>query len=76
MGQYYEYDGSVDVDAKGLTIGGYKSAFSLKNTVELMFDTLFDGLYRDGGLLECSTLPKPPTKYAIGLLFSKKKSMP
>jgi hypothetical protein len=27
MGQYYEYGGSVDVEAKGLTIGGFESAF-------------------------------------------------
>jgi hypothetical protein len=27
MGQYYEYGGSVHVEAKGLTIGGYESAF-------------------------------------------------
>lgn len=59
IGQYYEYGGSVDVEAKGLTIGGYELAFFadlvaawiLENTVKLMFDTMFDGLYRDDGLL-------------------------
>lgn len=59
MGQYYEYGGSVDVEQKGLTIGGYESAFFadlvaawiLDNSVPLMLETMFDGLNRDNGLL-------------------------
>jgi hypothetical protein len=45
--------------SKGLTIGSYKSAFFadlvaawiLENTVELMLDTTFDGIYRDESIL-------------------------
>ena len=54
MGQYYEYGGSVDVEQKGLTIGGYESAFFadlvaawiLENSVPLVLETMFDRLYR------------------------------
>jgi hypothetical protein len=58
-GEFWEYGGTIDVEAKGLTIGGYESAFFadlvaawiLENTVELMLDTTFDGIYRDDGIL-------------------------
>ena len=59
QGQYWQYGGDLDVDEKGLTIGGYESAFFadlvaawlLENTVELMLETEFNGIYRDDGLL-------------------------
>jgi hypothetical protein len=59
QGQYWEYGGVVDVNKKGLTISRFESAFFadlvaawiLENTVELMQDTLFDGIYSDDGLL-------------------------
>ena len=58
-GVFWEYGGTIDAEAKGLTIGGYESAFFadlvaawiLENTVKLMLDTTFDGVYRDDGIL-------------------------
>jgi len=58
-GAYYEYGGNVDVNNKGLTIGGFESAFFadlvaawiLENTEEHMTDVMFDGVYRDDGIL-------------------------
>jgi hypothetical protein len=58
-GTYYEYGGNVDVNNKGLTIGGFESAFFadlvaawiLENTEEHMTDVMFDGVYRDDGIL-------------------------
>ena len=56
---YYEYGGNIDVNNKGLTIGGFESAFFadlvaawiLENTEEHMTDVMFDGVYRDDGIL-------------------------
>ncbi len=58
-GVFWEYGGTVEAEAKGLTIGGYESAFFadlvaawiLENTVELMLDITFDGIYRDDVIL-------------------------
>jgi hypothetical protein len=58
-GAYYEYSGNVDVNNKGLTIGGFESAFFadlvaawiLENTEEHMTDVMFDSVYRDDGIL-------------------------
>jgi hypothetical protein len=55
--QYYEYDGEEAPDDRGLTIGGYESAwladlvgaFILDNTQHLFQDTIFHGFYRDDG---------------------------
>jgi hypothetical protein len=57
--RYYEYDGERDIRDKGLTIGGYESAwladlvaaFVLENTTELFNETVYDGIYRDDGLV-------------------------
>jgi hypothetical protein len=57
--RYYEYDGDRDVNNKGLTIGGYESAwlvdlvaaFVLENTQHMFKMTTFDGIYRDNGLV-------------------------
>jgi hypothetical protein len=55
--QYYEYDGEANPDDRGLTIGGYESAwladlvgaYILDNTQHLFKETLFHGFYRDDG---------------------------
>jgi hypothetical protein len=55
---YYEYDGDADPDDRGLTIGGYESAwlanlvwaYLLNNTQHLFEESLFQGFYRDDGL--------------------------
>jgi hypothetical protein len=57
--KYYEYDGERDIMDKGLTIGGYESAwladlvaaFVLENTTELFDEAIYDGIYRDDGLV-------------------------
>jgi hypothetical protein len=57
--KYYEYDGESDIRDKGLTIGGYKSAwlahlvaaFVLENTTKLFEEAIYDGIYRDDGLV-------------------------
>eukprot|EP00984_Skeletonema_dohrnii_P023783 scaffold12871_cov72-Skeletonema_dohrnii-CCMP3373.AAC.1 len=58
-GKYYEYGGE-DVDTKGLTIGGYESAFLadlvaafiLENTEDL-FEGAYSKIYRDDGVRIC-----------------------
>jgi hypothetical protein len=55
---YYGYDGECEIKDKGLTIGGYKSAwladlvaaFVFKKTANLFSGTVYDGIYRDNGL--------------------------
>jgi hypothetical protein len=57
--KYYEYDDDHDVNNKGLTIGGYESAwladlvaaFVLENTQHMFKMTTFDSIYRDDGLV-------------------------
>jgi hypothetical protein len=57
--KYYEYNGDRDVNNKGLTIGGYESAwladlvavFVLENTQHMFKTTTFDGIYKDDGLV-------------------------
>jgi hypothetical protein len=54
----YEYDGDKDPEEKGLTIGGYESAwladlvgaYILANTQQHFRETIYYGLYRDDGL--------------------------
>ena len=57
---YYEHGGSEDPTKRGLTIGGYKSAWLtdlvavwlLHNTESLFRRTsLYDGIYRDDGII-------------------------
>ena len=56
--KYYEYDGEKDPEEKGLTIGGYESAwladlvgaYILANTQQHFKDSKYHGLYRDDGL--------------------------
>ena len=60
-GEYYEYDGDKSVNDKGLTIGGFPSAwladicaaFILENAEDLFVDltTRYKGIYRDDGIL-------------------------
>ena len=58
-GKYWEYGGVPDVYEKGLTIGGYESAFLadlvaayiLENTQQFFDEAKFDGIYRDDGLV-------------------------
>jgi hypothetical protein len=55
--QYYIYDGDQSLDEKGLTIGGYESAwladlvYILEQVDEKFSDTRFFGMYRDDGLV-------------------------
>jgi hypothetical protein len=57
--KYFEYDGDRDVNDKGLTIGGYESAwladliaaFVLENTAQFFNEAVYDGIYRDDGLV-------------------------
>ena len=57
--KYYKYDGEREIHDKGLTIGGYESAwlsdlvaaFVLENTQEFFEDAVYDGIYRDDGLV-------------------------
>ena len=56
--QYYEYDGLVEVEDRGLTIGGYESAwladlvvsFIFENTTQHFEDAMCNGCYRDDEL--------------------------
>ena len=58
--KYYEYGETVDPSKKGLTIGGYESAwladlvaaYLLDNT-EMIFEetTTYYGIYRDDGII-------------------------
>ncbi len=55
---YYEYDGDQPPEDRGLTIGGYESAFLsdvagayiFKRTSPIFKDTLYHGTYRDDGI--------------------------
>jgi hypothetical protein len=57
--KYYEYDGEREIQDKGLTIGGYElawlanlvAAFVLENCEDFFEDTIYDGIYRDDGLV-------------------------
>jgi hypothetical protein len=57
--KYYEYDGERDIQDKGLTIGGHKSAwlanlvaaFVLENCEDLFEDAVYNRIYRDDGLV-------------------------
>jgi hypothetical protein len=57
--QYYIYDGDQSLDEKGLTMGGYESAwladlvaaYILGQADEKISDTRFFGMYRDDGLV-------------------------
>ena len=56
--QNWIYGGDAPVEIKGLTIGGFESAFFadlvaayiLENSTELFADSIFYGIYRDDGL--------------------------
>jgi hypothetical protein len=56
--KYYEYDGNVDIKDRGLTIGGYESAwladlvisYIFENTKQHFTDTIYNGCYRDDEL--------------------------
>ena len=58
-GKYWECGGDKDVYNKGLTIGGYESAwladlvaaYVLENTQSFFEEAKFDGIYRDDGLV-------------------------
>ena len=57
--KYYEYGGEVNVEEKGLTIGGYESAwladlvaaYLLENVTNIFDLTMFKGIYRDDGFV-------------------------
>ena len=56
--QFWIYGGDTPVEEKGLTIGGFESAFYddlvaayiLENPPELFSDSVFYGIYRDDGI--------------------------
>ena len=56
--QYWIYGGLLPVEEKGLTIGGYESAFFadlvaayiLENSQDIFEDSLFNKIYRDDGI--------------------------
>ena len=57
--KYYEYGGEVNVEEKGLTIGGYESmwladlvaAYLLENVTDIFDSTMLKGIYRDDGFV-------------------------
>jgi hypothetical protein len=57
--KYYEYDSKREIQDKGLTIGGYESAwladlvaaFVLENCEDLFVDAVYNRIYRDDGLV-------------------------
>ena len=57
--KYYEYGGDMDGKKRGLTIGGYESAwlahlvaaYILKTTENLFSDFIYHGIYRDDGFI-------------------------
>jgi hypothetical protein len=57
--KYYKYDGKREIQDKGPTIRGYKlawltnlvAAFVLENCKDLFDDAVYDGIYRDDGLV-------------------------
>jgi hypothetical protein len=56
--EYWEYSGDKSVEERGLTIGGYESAwladlvaaYILENSTELFEISKYYGIYRDDGL--------------------------
>ena len=58
-GEFFEYGINEDIDSKGLTIGGYESAwladlvagFVLELNRRAFVNCVFDGIYRDDGLM-------------------------
>lgn len=58
-GKYYEYGKTADIEGKGLTIGGYESAwladlvaaYILERSQQLFDEAEYDGIYRDDGLV-------------------------
>ena len=56
--QYWLYGGMTDVELKGLTIGGFESAwladlvaaYIFENSKDLFSNTVYYGTYRDDGL--------------------------
>ena len=58
MERYYEYDGDCDIEDKGLTMGGYESAwladlvvaFVLEKTKHHFDNSEYHGIYRDDGI--------------------------
>jgi hypothetical protein len=62
--QFYEYDGEENIDDRGLTIGGYESAwladlvgaYILDHTQHLFEETIFEGFYEDDGFAVFSEL--------------------
>jgi hypothetical protein len=57
--KYYKYNGKREINDKGWTIGSYESAwladlvaaFVLENTTNLFKETIYNGIYRDDGLV-------------------------
>ena len=59
VNKYYEYGGDMESEKRGLTIGGFESAwladlvaaFILKKTESLFSDFIYHGIYRDDGFI-------------------------
>ena len=71
MDKYYEYGGSLNVDERGLTIGGYESAwladlvaaFILETSKEFFVRASFFGIYRDDGIV--AFRKQPTTEWIV-----------
>jgi hypothetical protein len=58
VNKYYEYSSNLDVEDRGLTIGGYESAwladlcmaYIMDNSRNILEDLIYDGIYRDDGI--------------------------
>jgi hypothetical protein len=56
--KYYEYGGDLDIEDRGLTIGGYESAwladlcmaYVMDNSRDILDDLIYEGIYRDDGI--------------------------
>jgi hypothetical protein len=58
VNKYYEYGGNLDVEDRGLTIGGYESAwlanlcmaYVMDNSRDILDELVYEGIYRDDGI--------------------------
>ena len=75
-GVYYLYDGDKDVEDRGLTIGGYESAWLADLTMAFLLETIdqsvidktkYFGIYRDDGI---AVFPRTMTQAEVGAWLS------
>jgi hypothetical protein len=59
VNKYYEYGGNLDVEDRGLTIGGYElawlanlcMAYVTDNSRNILNELVYEGIYRDNGIM-------------------------